>query len=157
FAAFLTGWTYWTANLPYFGGMLYFAAGSALWVTGGGAHPLDASPAWFIGFSITALAVATLLNVYGLSVGKWLSNAGAWARILAPVLLLALGAIALWRFGAATPVHAAALRPGLSLNDLLFWGAIAFAFAGPESASFMGGEIRDPRRTVPRALALAAP
>jgi amino acid transporter len=28
---------------------------------------------------------------------------------------------------------------------------------GPESASFMGGEIRDPRRTVPRALLRAAP
>src|SRR6202030_883462 len=34
---------------------------------------------------------------------------------------------------------------------------IAFAMTGPESASFMGGEIRDPRRTVPRALLRAAP
>src|SRR5438105_1663542 len=57
FAAFLTGWSYWTSNLPYFAGMLYFAAGSALWVTGGGAHPLDASPAWFISFAVGTLAV----------------------------------------------------------------------------------------------------
>jgi glutamate:GABA antiporter len=155
--AFLTGWTYWTANLPYFAAMLYFAAGSALWVTGGGTHALDASPTWFIGFAVAALALATVLNVWGLGVGKWLSNAGAWARCLATGLLLLLGVL-IWRlYGSATPLTAAALRPGLSLNDLIFWAALAFAFAGPESASFMGGEIRDPRRTVPRALALAAP
>jgi amino acid transporter len=157
FAAFLTGWTYWTANLPYFGGMLYFAAGSALWVSGGGTHALDASPAWFISFALAALALATVLNVYGLGVGKWLSNLGAWARCLATLLLLVLGALAWQRFGSATPITAASLRPGLTLTDLIFWAAIAFAFAGPESASFMGGEIRNPRRTVPRALALAAP
>ncbi len=144
-------------NLPYFAGMLYFAAGSALWVTGGGAHPLDASPAWFISFAVGTLALVTVLNVRGLGVGKWLSNAGAWARFLATLLLVVLGAIAWWRFGPATPVTAAALRPGLGLNDLIFWGAIAFAFAGPESASLMGGEIKNPRRTVPQALALAAP
>ena len=157
FAAFLTGWSYWTSNLPYFAGMLYFAAGSALWVTGGGAHPLDASPAWFISFAVGTLAFVTVLNVRGLGVGKWLSNAGAWARFLATLLLVVLGAIAWWRFGPATPITAAALRPGLGLNDLIFWGAIAFAFAGPESASLMGGEIKNPRRTVPQALALAAP
>jgi amino acid transporter len=157
FAAFLTGWSYWACNLPYLAGMLYFAAGSALWVSGGGAHALDASPAWFISFAVGALVVATVLNVRGLGVGKWLSNAGAWARFLATLLLFVLGAIAWRRFGPATEITPATLRPGLTLNDLIFWAAIAFAYSGPESASLMGGEIRDPRRTVPKALALAAP
>jgi amino acid transporter len=157
FAAFLTGWSYWASNVPYFAGVLYFAAGSALWVSGGGAHALDASPTWFISFAIGALAFATALNVFGLGVGKWIANTGAWARILAILLLLALGGIAWWRFGPATAITPAALRPAFSLNDLIFWAAIAFAYSGPESASLMGGEIRDPRRTVPRALALAAP
>src|ERR1700724_69112 len=34
FAAFMTGWTYWTANLPFLTGLLYFAAGTALYVPG---------------------------------------------------------------------------------------------------------------------------
>jgi glutamate:GABA antiporter len=157
FAAFLTGWSYWASNIPYFAGMLYFAAGSALWVSGGGAHAFEASPWWFISFAIGALVFATVLNVRGLGVGKWMSNAGAWARFLTTLLLLVLGAIAWRRFGPATPITAESLRPGLTLNDLIFWAAIAFAYSGPESASLMGGEIRDPRRTVPRALALAAP
>ena len=157
FAGFLTGWTYWTSNLPYFAGMLYFAAGSALWLRGGGTHALDASPAWFIGFAVLSLGFATVLNIYGLGVSKWLSNAGAIARVASLLLLVGLGAIAWCRFGAATTINAASLRPGLGLNDLIFWASIAFAMTGPESASFMGGEIQDPRRTVPRALLRAAP
>jgi len=157
FAAFLTGWTYYTANLPYFAGMLYFAASNALWVTGGGHHALESSPAWFISFALVSLVLATVLNVLGLGIGKWLSSAGAAARCAATVLLLGLGFLAWRRFGSASPLTLGALLPRLSLNDLIFWAAIAFAFVGPESASLMGAEIRDPRRTVPRALALAAP
>ena len=157
FAGFLTGWTYWTSNLPYFAGMLYFAAGSALWVSGGGAHGLAASPAWFIGFAVLGLGFATVLNICGLGVSKWLNNAGAIARCAALLLLVGLGAVAWRRYGAATSINAVSLRPGLGLNDLIFWASIAFAMTGPESASFMGGEIRDPQRTVPRALLRAAP
>src|SRR5882757_2839656 len=96
FAGFLTGWTYWTSNLPYFAGMLYFAAGSALWISGGGVHQLAASPAWFVGFAVLGLGFATVLNIYGLGVSKWLNNAGAIARCAALLLLAGLGAVA-WR------------------------------------------------------------
>src|SRR5207247_1545582 len=34
FAAFLTGWSYWGTNLPYFPSLLYFAAGNLLFVGG---------------------------------------------------------------------------------------------------------------------------
>src|SRR6185312_411047 len=33
-AGFLTGWIYWTSNLPYFPTLLYFAASNALYVGG---------------------------------------------------------------------------------------------------------------------------
>ena len=36
FAAFMTGWTYWGSNLPYFPGLLYFAAANALFIGGPG-------------------------------------------------------------------------------------------------------------------------
>src|SRR3981081_2966100 len=35
FAGFMTGWTYWTSNLPYFPALLYFMAGNLLFVHGG--------------------------------------------------------------------------------------------------------------------------
>ena len=34
FAGFITGWTYWGSNLPYFPGLLYFAAANALFIGG---------------------------------------------------------------------------------------------------------------------------
>ena len=60
------------------------------------------------------------------------------------------------RFGSATPIDAASLIPSTSLKDVIFWSTIAFAFGGVESASTMGDEIRDARRTIPRAVVAAA-
>jgi glutamate:GABA antiporter len=157
FAGFMTGWTYWTANLPFFPSLLYFAAGCALYVSGSPDAAAHATPAYFIGFSLAALGAAVALNLMGLGLAKWLNNAGAVARWLETALLVALG-IAIWsRFGAATAINRHALVPGFRLTDLVFWATVAFAWTGPEAASFMGGEIRDPQRSVPRGLALAAP
>jgi glutamate:GABA antiporter len=157
FAGFLTGWTYWTSNLPYFPGVLYFAAGNGLYVFGDRFHHLSASPAYFIVASLLGLALATLLNLLGLEVGKWLTNVGAICRWVATLILIAIGAIAVVRFGSATSFAPATLVPSLGLKDVLFFSTIAFALTGFESASFMGEEIRDPLKSLPRAMFAAAP
>jgi glutamate:GABA antiporter len=157
FAGFITGWTYWTSNLPYFPALLYFAAGNALFIGGTSGGALSASPAYFIAFALGGLALATILNVYGLEVAKWLNNAGALARWTVTLLLVALGALAWWKFGPATTINASTMQPGFHLKDVIFWSVIAFAWTGPESVPFMGGEIRHPRRTIPLGLAFAAP
>jgi amino acid transporter len=156
-AGFLAGWMYWCSNLPYFPGLLYFTASNALFVFGGRFVHLQTSSAYFIGASILGLAFGAGLNILGLGVGKWLNNVGGATRWLATLILVALGLAAFARFGSATAWTATSLVPGLRLADLLFWSTIAFAWTGPEAASFMGAEIRDARRTVPRALLLAAP
>jgi amino acid transporter len=157
FAGFLTGWSYWCSNLPYFPGLLYFTAGNALFMAGDAGRVLSASPTYFIAASLGGLALATWLNVVGLGVGKWLNNVGAVSRWLTTMVLIGIGLLAWITLGSATELTAESLRPGLRLRDLLFWSAIAFAWTGPEAASFMGGEVVDARRTIPRALALAAP
>lgn len=157
FAGFMTGWTYWTANLPFLPGLLYFAAGSALFWSGQRDAAASASPAYFISFSVAALGVAVALNLRGLVIAKWLNSAGAVARWLGTILLVVLGLAIWWRFGSATPINRHTIVPGFRLADLFFLATVAFAWTGPEAASFMGGEIRDAQRTVPRALAIAAP
>src|SRR3954471_14207282 len=79
FAAFMTGWTYWGTNLPYFPSLLYFAAGNALFVGGPSWQSWSSNSAYFITASMAGLALAVTLNVLGLNVGKWLSNAGGIA------------------------------------------------------------------------------
>ena len=56
------------------------------------------------------------------------------------------------RYGSATSFTLHSMIPSTHLNDLIFWSVLTFAFGGCETASFMGDEIKDARRTVPRAL-----
>jgi glutamate:GABA antiporter len=156
-AGFLAGWMYWCSNLPYFPGLLYFTASNALFVFGDRLSFLQSSPAYFIAASIFGLALGAGLNILGLGVGKWLNNVGGITRWLATLILIGMGIGALLTSGSATTWTPGSLLPRLGVANLLFWSTIAFAWTGPEAASFMGGEIKDARRTVPRALLLAAP
>lgn len=155
FAGFMTGWTYWTCNLPYFPGLFYFTAAAALFVGGSEWQSLSGDPRYFIGFSLLLLIIAAGLNIRGLAAGKWLHNLGAIGLWLPGLILLGLGLLAWMHFGSATPFTLEAMVPSTRLKDIVFWSTIAFSLSGLESASMMGEEIRDPRRNIPRALLLA--
>ncbi len=155
FPAFLTGWIYWTSNLPYFPAVLYFAASNALYMGGTRWNVFQHSPWYFIGFSFFGVGLALVLNVVGLNVGKWLNNIGSQGTWIPVALLCAVAVVAWMKFGSATSFNAATMKPGLSLGTLGVWATILYAFSGAESASFMGDEIKDARRTVPRALMVA--
>lgn len=155
FAGFITGWTYWTSNLPYFPGLFYFTAAAALFVGGPEWRQLADRPLYFIVFSLVALALAAGLNVRGLAVGKWLHNLGAIGLWIPGLLLIALGLAAWTRFGSATPFTSENIVPSTRLKDIVFWSTIAFSLSGLESASMLGEEIRDARRNIPRALLVA--
>jgi glutamate:GABA antiporter len=156
FAGFITGWTYWSANLPYFPGLLYFAAANVLFVGGPSAQALSSNSTYFLIVSFTGLAVAVGLNIVGLNIGKWMTNISALAGWVPIALLLAFGFYSWMTYGSATPITAESLLPSTGFKDIIFWSTIAFAFGGVESASTMGDEIVDARRTVPRAILTAA-
>jgi glutamate:GABA antiporter len=155
FTGFMTGWTYWASNLPYYPGLMYFAAASALYAAGDHWNYLFASRAYFIIFATLGLVLPTFLNVIGLNIGKWLHNLGAigtWAPI---AILIGMGAVARVKFGSATSFSWPHLIPSTHLKDTIFWSTLVFALAGCESGSFMGEEIQNPRRNIPRALLVA--
>ena len=45
--------------------------------------------------------------------------------------------------------------PSVHLNDIIFWSVLTFALGGCETASFMGEEIKNARRTIPFTLFVA--
>ena len=155
FSGFMAGWTYWTSNLPYFPAVLYFAASNALYMHQRAWIHLSGAPAFFIAFSLIALATVTVMNIVGLDVGKWLHNAGALAMWIPVLIVISMGLLAWHRFGSATSFAPHALIPSLHFQDIIFWSVLTFAFGGCETASFMGEEIKNPRRTVPLALFFA--
>ena len=155
FAGFITGWTYWGSNLPYFPSLLYFAAGNVLFVGGSSWQALSNNSTFFIAVAMAGLVLTVTLNVVGLNVGKWLNNVGAIASWIPAGALVVLGWLSWSLYGSATPMPAASFVPSTDLKDVIFWSTIAFAFGGVESASTMGEEIQDARRTIPRAVLAA--
>ena len=155
FSGFMTGWIYWVSNLPYFPALLYFAASNALYVVGNKGKALQGSPTFFIMFSFGGLALALVLNIVGLGVGKWLNNLGAIGAWVPAGLLCIAGAIAWHKFGSATRFDVGSMKPTLSLSNAWVWATLLSGFTGAESASCLGGEIKDARRTIPRALLIA--
>jgi len=155
FGGFMTGWTYWGANLTYLPGLLYFTASTALYMFGTRYTHLQDSPTYFITVAMIGLVIAATMNIVGLEVGKWLSAAGAIGAWIPMLLLIGMGLVAWARFGSATPITAHSLLPTTGLRDMVFWSTIAFAFTGLEAGSFMGEEIVEPRRTISRAVLIA--
>jgi amino acid transporter len=156
FAGFLTGWSYWTCNLPFLASVLYFIAGSALFVGGERWQHLATDPAYFIAISLLCLAVATAVNIVGLGVGKWLHNLGAVGCWLPALGLIVLGFIAWGEHGPATSLTAARFIPEFSLKEAVVWPVLVMSLTGLEAASILGDEIQETRRRLPPALIFGA-
>jgi glutamate:GABA antiporter len=152
FAGFLTGWMYWMSTLIYFPGLLYFAAGSALFILDPSGRTLADSPTYFISASLAVMGFALALNLAGFRFGKWLHNASGYATWIPIALLIGMSAVCAFRFGSATPLHARELVPSFSTSSIVFLSTIAFGFGGFETAAFMGDEVIGGARTIRRAV-----
>ena len=146
---FLCAWCYFLNNFFYLPSLAVAGVTMALSSMG---PPLDRYASDTTVVAVAALALlwlATVANLLGLRVGKWLGNIGGSATYLAAAILIAGGAAA-WvaRGGPATPIE---LFPDLDAAKLNFWPQIAFAFGGLELGAVLGGEVRDPVRSLPRA------
>ncbi len=152
FAGFIAAWTYWMCNLPYFAAGLYFGAGASLFAFGARGQRLASDSRYYLVFTLVCLVVITLVNILGANAGKWLNNLGSIGSIVPIVVLIILASVSLVHFGSATSFRRHDLSLHFSFKNAVFWSTIFFAFAGCESGSFMGDEIENPRRTIPRAL-----
>jgi len=155
FSGFMAAWVYWTSNLPFFPAVLYFAASNILFVRQNAWGHLSSNATFYVIFSLITLSLATLLNIVGLDIGKWLNNVGALAMWIPAAIVIVMGLIAWHRYGSATSFTLHSMTPSTHFNDIIFWSVLTFAFGGCETASFMGEEIKNPRRTLPLALILS--
>ncbi|HZQ70616.1 MAG TPA: APC family permease [Terriglobales bacterium] len=155
FAGFISAWTYWTCNLPYFPAVLYFAASNALYIRHDQWAHYQNNTSYYVLFSLIALGAATWMNVVGLDVGTWLHNLGALAMWIPAIIVVLMGAIAYRQFGSATVFSGHTMVPSTQIKDMVFWSVLIYAFAGSETASLMGDEIKNARRVIPWALFIA--
>jgi len=151
FHGFIAGWTYWIYTVFYFPGLLLASASMSAYIIGGRGAELAQNRTFLLTVSLAMLLVAVLLNIIGLNVGKWLQNAGGVGTYVPLLMLGGVAALVVLRHGSATHFTLANMMPAWNWDTVNFWSQIAFAFTGLELVSAMGEEIRDPRRTLPRA------
>jgi APA family basic amino acid/polyamine antiporter len=143
---FLSGWTSFWIMFP--GSIASLAAG------------LGATVAPMLGLGVVAgkaigaLAIVglTVVNAFGLRPGKWTQNVLSVTKLSAFVGLLGLGVL-LGRGGGGgfSPFFVPGERVGGIASALI---PVLFAYSGWNAATYVSGEMRDPARTLGRALAL---
>src|SRR5947209_2626296 len=103
---FVCGWCYWTANMFFIPSLLFYLLGM---ISYGGSPALARAadnPLIFGTFAIALLWLTAWANIRGLGVGKWVNNAGGIGTLIAAVILIALGAWCVARFGPSVPASA---------------------------------------------------
>ncbi len=152
FHGFLSGWCYWTNNMLYVPTIMLYFVGVSVYILGPSRHFLADNKLFALIVSLALLALLTFFNILGLGIGKWINNFGAIGTFLAAGVLIVLGVVIYFRFGAS--LSAADFKipdnPRFVLNS---FGVICFGLIGLELASVMGDEIKNPRRTLPGAVA----
>jgi len=152
FHGFIAGWTYWIYTFFYFPGLLLASASMSAYIIGGRGSLLASDRTFQLVVSLAILLVAVVLNIVGLNIGKWLQNAGGVGTYLPLLMLVGIAALVCWHSGSATHFTVANMMPTCNWSTVNFWSQIAFAFTGLELVSAMSEEVRDPRRTLPRAV-----
>jgi len=152
FHGFVAGWNYWIYTVFYFPGLLLASAAMSAYIIGEGGGTLAQDRTFLLVVSLGYLLVAVILNLIGLNVGKWLQNAGGASTYVPLLILVSLAGILWLRQGSVTHFTVSNMLPHWDWDTVNFWSQIAFAFTGLELVSAMSAEIRDPRRTLPRAV-----
>jgi amino acid transporter len=158
FWGFLIAWNLWWYAVIVLGSIL-FAIPTEL------AYSIGPSAAWLPGSHSATSALTGLVLLFiawvavrGLSIGKWLHNAGGFAVILAYTVLLALPVWALLRGRAVSYTPIPLAWPQVSWVNLAIFGQITVGgLSGFEYVAIMAGECRDAGRNIGKAVAIAAP
>jgi APA family basic amino acid/polyamine antiporter len=174
FVAFLYGWMIFTVSIGgtiaalaagfslYIGGMFPALAASHTWTL----HSFD----WEIGpvtvtvpaltltrghlVALTAIAVQTLVNIFGVRRGALLQNLATWTKFGAIAVFVLLGVLV----GKGSWTHYSAPLPSASGSPSLLAGigvaliAVFWAYDGWVYITWVAGEVKEPQRNLPRSL-----
>lgn len=147
---FLCGWCWWISVLLYLPGLLMAGAGMAAYVAG---PAFAAETRVLVPFTLALLWLVVAANIAGVRTGKWLNNAGAALTYAGGALVLVSACVLFAREGSATAFRIGGL---FTFERAALWAQIAFAYTGLELGTLLGGEVRDPERTIPRAAWISA-
>jgi glutamate:GABA antiporter len=158
FHGFVAGWSYWIYVFFYFPGLLTASVAMSVFIGGPKFEYLATNKQYLFWASLGVLAVAVVMNVVGLNIGKWLQNAGGVGTYIPLLMLVGMALYFVIHRGSVTHFtwKSVMLEWPPDLDKLNFWSNIAFAFTGMEMVCAMSEEVREPRKTFPRAIYASA-
>jgi APA family basic amino acid/polyamine antiporter len=111
-----------------------------------------AGPAAIAPVAIGAIVALSLVNLLGIRPGAVVQNVLTVLKLAALTALILVGLF--WPVSPAAPAAPAASAPGLlaAIGTALI--PVLFAYGGWQSTNFVAGELKQPRRDLPRALVL---
>jgi amino acid transporter len=155
YCGFLSGWCYWMANVVYIPTLIVSSVGFVAYLFGASGKGLAANGVAIEAGSLGLLLLVIWLNVRGLASQKWLVNLAAIGTLGVGAFLIVLGSWLAVTHG--IPTGALKWHPsGFEWNWVAVFSVVCFSLLGLEVASNVGGEIRNPRRVLPRAILLGA-
>ena len=158
FWGFLVAWNLWVYAVVVLGSILFVVPTDLAYSIGPSAAWLPASHAATSLLTGTVLIFIAWVAVQGLSIGKWLHNAGGFAVLLAYAILIALP---LWAILRGRPVSYTPIPfawPEVSWVSLAIFGQMTVgALSGFEYVAILAGETRDAARNIGKSVAIAAP
>lgn len=150
--AFICSWFYFISTVLYFPSLLLAGISMAAYAFGGPGERVAEHREFALPITLVVLWAAFAANFFGMRVAKWISALGGSSTFIIGAVLGVLAIAAGLHSGLATRF---VLLPKPNLDTVNFWSQIAFAFVGLELAPIVSGEIRNPRRDLPRAAVIS--
>ena len=151
--AFLCAWSYFVSNILYLPSLLMAGVSMTAYAFGNTGQRFAEERIFALPATLAVLWVAFTANFFGLKIAKWFWALGGSSTFIIGAVIGGIALAAGLRFGVAAPHWE--LLPHASVDTLNFWSQIAFAFVGLELAPIVSGEMRNPRRDLPRAALLS--
>jgi APA family basic amino acid/polyamine antiporter len=107
-----------------------------------------------IGLAAATIVVLSATNYIGLKPGVTLQNLLTTAKVVALSVLIVGGLVAWVAFGTPPVVENPPPVPPLATGFAQAFVAVLFTIGGWQQLNMVAGEVRDPQRTIPRALLL---
>jgi amino acid transporter len=153
FHGFIDGWCYWTNNFIYYPALLGFVVPTIAFMAGRGDL---ATNRWFVlSMILLFLWIAVIVNMFGLRPTKRMENLGGMTTIGVWIIILILAGMCVAGSGIQNPLEAKDLLPQ-NIGLIGTWSILCFALAGFELISALGGEIKDPKKTIYKGVAISA-
>lgn len=142
---FLCFWIYWFSIALTLPSSAMFAMSVSAYALGPTYAHLADNQFFVVAASLASIWIALATNLVGMRIGKWTENIGGITAWVLGFLIVGAGWMVWARQGSLTAID---FHTEWSWNNLRFLGSLAFGLSGMEVLGMMGGEIRNPRRSV---------